>query len=182
MSARMRTVESFAFKYGRVEVTAQLPKGDWIWPAIWFLPKNNEFGSWPASGEIDLVESRGNDPSYAAGGSDVFGSTLHWGPDYKHDVYQHTHGQYKHTESLGNGMHTYGLIWTEDRLQTYFDTEDNIILDVDFTNESLWDLGAFPDYYKNPWRNESNNAPFNREFYFVLNVAVGGRNWYFPEN
>lgn len=38
MSARLRTAESFSFKYGRVEVSAQLPKGDWIWPAIWMLP------------------------------------------------------------------------------------------------------------------------------------------------
>jgi beta-glucanase (GH16 family) len=37
-SARLRTVNSFNFKYGRVEVRAQLPKGDWIWPAIWMLP------------------------------------------------------------------------------------------------------------------------------------------------
>lgn len=82
MSARLRTVDSFAFKYGRVEVTAKLPKGDWIWPAIWFLPKYNEYGPWPASGEIDLVESRGNDPSCKAGGSDSFGSTLHMGPNW----------------------------------------------------------------------------------------------------
>jgi len=38
MSARVRTAESFSFTYGRVEVKAQLPKGDWIWPAIWMLP------------------------------------------------------------------------------------------------------------------------------------------------
>lgn len=37
-SARVRTAESFSTTYGRVEVTAQLPKGDWIWPAIWMLP------------------------------------------------------------------------------------------------------------------------------------------------
>lgn len=37
-SARLRTAESFSFHYGRVEVTAKLPKGDMIWPAIWMLP------------------------------------------------------------------------------------------------------------------------------------------------
>jgi beta-glucanase (GH16 family) len=181
MSARLRTVNSFSFKYGRVEIKAQLPKGDWIWPAMWFLPKNNEFGTWPASGEIDLVESRGNDPSCSAGGSDTFGSTLHYGPNWDQDVWDKTHAQYKHSESLGDAMHTYGLIWTEDKLQTYFDTEDNVILDVDFTKEDLWSLGGFPDTEFNPWVGETNNAPFNREFYFIFNVAVGGTNSYFPD-
>lgn len=34
-SASLRTVESCFFKYGRVEVRARLPKGDWLWPAIY---------------------------------------------------------------------------------------------------------------------------------------------------
>jgi beta-glucanase (GH16 family) len=80
MSARVRTAESFSFRYGRVEVTAQLPKGDWIWPAIWLLPTDQAYGSWPVSGEIDLMESRGNGPECSAGGSNTFASTLHWGP------------------------------------------------------------------------------------------------------
>lgn len=51
-SARIRTSSSFFFKYGRVEVSARLPIGDWIWPAIWLLPRYNIYGQWPASGEI----------------------------------------------------------------------------------------------------------------------------------
>lgn len=61
-SASLRTVNSFFFKYGKVEVRARLPKGDWLWPAIWLLPRWNNYGNWPASGEIDLMESRGNAP------------------------------------------------------------------------------------------------------------------------
>ena len=40
MSARVRTVNSFAFKYGRIEIKAKMPKGDWLWPALWLLPKD----------------------------------------------------------------------------------------------------------------------------------------------
>ena len=79
-SARLRTAESFSFTYGRVEVVAKLPKGDWLWPAIWLLPTDQAYGMWPASGEIDIMESHGNDPSCTSGGSNRFGSTLHWGP------------------------------------------------------------------------------------------------------
>ena len=67
-SARLRTVKSLNFKYGRVEIKAKLPKGDWLWPAMWLLPTNNEYGNWPASGEIDIMESRGNAASYPSGG------------------------------------------------------------------------------------------------------------------
>ena len=63
-SARLRTAKSFSLKYGRVEVRAKLPKGDWLWPAIWMLPTYQEYGTWPVSGEIDIMESRGNDRSY----------------------------------------------------------------------------------------------------------------------
>ena len=81
-SARLRTAGKFSFNQGKVEVRAQIPKGDWIWPAIWLLPESEEFGAWPASGEIDVMESRGNDASCEAGGRNKFASTLHWGPDY----------------------------------------------------------------------------------------------------
>ena len=81
-SARLRSVQGFSFKYGRVEIKAKLPKGDWLWPAIWLLPTKQEYGMWPASGEIDIMESRGNSASYPIGGNNAFGSTLHWGVNY----------------------------------------------------------------------------------------------------
>ena len=59
-SARLRTSNSFAFTYGKVEARAKLPRGDWLWPAIWMLPLKQEYGLWPTSGEIDIMESRGN--------------------------------------------------------------------------------------------------------------------------
>jgi beta-glucanase (GH16 family) len=78
-SARLSTQGKKSIKYGRVEVVAQLPQGDWLWPAIWMMPENSAYGIWPRSGEIDIMESRGNQPGYPAGGRDVFTSTLHWG-------------------------------------------------------------------------------------------------------
>lgn len=49
-SARLNTKKSSSIKYGRIEVTAKLPAGDWLWPAIWMLPVNDTYGIWPASG------------------------------------------------------------------------------------------------------------------------------------
>lgn len=52
--------------------------------AIWMLPTESAYGDWPASGEIDIMESRGNAPSYAPGGCNTMSSTLHWGTRYPH--------------------------------------------------------------------------------------------------
>lgn len=74
-SARVRTAETFAFTYGRVEVVAQLPRGDWLWPAIWMLPVGDAYGGWPVSGEIDIMESRGNARGYPGGGTYTYART-----------------------------------------------------------------------------------------------------------
>mgnify|MGYP000874438770 CR=1 FL=1 len=180
-SARLRTANSFHFKYGRVEVRAQLPKGDWLWPAIWMLPRYNFYGNWPASGEIDIMESRGNDASYPSGGHDAFGSTLHWGPNWDQNRYKLTHADYKHPQSLGDDFHVYGLYWDANGLYTYIDSESNKVLQLDFTKQSFWDRGQFPSSLDNPWVDRLNAAPFDQEFYLILNLAVGGTSGYFPD-
>ena len=178
-SARLRSVNSFAFKYGRAEIRAKLPKGDWLWPAIWFLPKDNHYGQWPASGEIDLMESRGNSCDGTAGGNDSFGSTLHWGPNYQFNMYEKTTAQHKHTASLGDDFHLYGLEWSATGIKTTFD--GTTVLDVPF-DEGFWAKGAFPPNMSNPWEYETDaSTPFNQEMYLIMNVAAGGTNSYFPD-
>jgi hypothetical protein len=205
-SARLRTAGTFSFKYGRVEVEAKLPKGDWLWPAIWLLPEDQAYGTWPASGEIDIMESRGNAPGYEAGGSDCFGSTLHFGPFYPEDAYEETTEQYC-GDDLSLDFHTYGLVWTETEIYTYIDDDSNKVLSVDVTDQSFWELGGWTTddskrkakhakeaKYKrgkhvrsdmgevnNPWRGQGNNAPFDQNFYLIFNLAVGGTNGYFPD-
>lgn len=78
-SARLTTKGSKSILYGRVEVTAKLPKGDWLWPAIWMMPRDSVYGTWPLSGEIDIMESRGNARGYKGNGREMYMSTLHWG-------------------------------------------------------------------------------------------------------
>jgi beta-glucanase (GH16 family) len=92
-SARITTQGKKTIRYGRVEVVAKMPKGDWIWPAIWWvcafvvwspkfnntrmMPEDSIYGPWPASGEIDLAESRGNNgDDYPPGGRDSVISAL----------------------------------------------------------------------------------------------------------
>ena len=61
-SARLITKEKGDWLYGRMEIKAKLPDGRGMWPAIWMLPTDWEYGGWPASGEIDIMENVGYDP------------------------------------------------------------------------------------------------------------------------
>jgi beta-glucanase (GH16 family) len=79
MSARLITKNTVSIKYGKVEVKAKFPTGDWLWPSIFMLPVNETYGKWPRSGEIDLVTGRGNNASYPTRGVDYAQSSLHWG-------------------------------------------------------------------------------------------------------
>ena len=176
----IRTVESFSFTYGKVEVSARLPEGDWLWPAIWMMPTDNQYGSWPASGEIDIMESRGNPPSYAPGGCDSFSSTLHWGPSWNADAWTKAHAERKGTD-LTKDFHTYGLVWNETYIGTYFDNESNVVLSFPI-RESFWQMGGWPSPpWANPWEGRGSTAPFDRRFYLIINVAVGGVTGYFPD-
>ena len=180
-SARIRTAESFTFTYGKVEVRAKLPVGDWLWPAIWLLPRDNQYGNWPASGEIDIMESRGNAPSYSPGGYDTFGSTLHFGPTWNEDAYQKAHAEKKGIPDLTTDFHVYGFVWNESYIGTYLDNESNPVLSFPI-KESFWSLGGWPSPpWDNPWEGRGNNAPFDRDFYIIINLAVGGTNGYFPD-
>jgi hypothetical protein len=69
-STRMTTLDNFSYEYGRVEVRAKLPEGGGTWPAIWMLGENFPDVGWPETGEIDIMEHRGNQ-------QDVIHGSLH---------------------------------------------------------------------------------------------------------
>lgn len=187
-SARLRTAKSFAFTYGKVEVRAKLPSGDWLWPAIWMLPLKQEYGLWPTSGEIDIMESRGNLNLMKDGvniGAEQYGSTLHFGVDYIINGQKYAHAD-KNTPA-GNGFnvdfHTYGVEWTPEKFTFLLD--DSPIGEVVIPEGGFWELGQFETDYgegmKNPWEMYAKNAPFDKDFYLILNLAAGGTNGYFPD-
>lgn len=183
-SARMRTAETFAFKYGRIEVRAQTPRGDWIWPAIWLLPRHEAYGNWPASGEIDLMESRGNaDLTYQgqARGNTYAGTTLHWGPFWPYNKYDMT-SEWRE-DNFANDFHVYSMDWTPSGIVVSFDQIE--IMRVEPTTEGgFWSYGGLNNELppeSNPWQYGTHMAPFDEEFYIIMNVAVGGTNGYFSD-
>ncbi|KAI8335864.1 concanavalin A-like lectin/glucanase domain-containing protein [Chlamydoabsidia padenii] len=180
-SARIRTIDSMSIRYGKVQVRARLPRGDWLWPAIWMMPKYSTYGVWPASGEIDIMESRGNHgKAYPYGDSSRVSSTLHWGPHSNLNSYNLTQSEVvAENGTFADDFHTYALEWNEEGLRTTIDNKT--VLQVDF-DQSFWQRGAFPEWCANPWKSGSIGAPFDEEFYLIFNLAVGGASFYWPDH
>ncbi|XP_055316515.1 beta-1,3-glucan-binding protein-like [Sitodiplosis mosellana] len=186
-SAKIRTHDSFSFKYGKVEISAKMPGGDWLLPAISFLPKDNAYGAWPSSGEIDLVLSRGNRNYTNAEkhiGVEQFASSLHFGPFESLDQYQSA--LFVRNSKPGNGFnndfHRYQMEWTPDKIVFSVDDVETGSIKA---GAGFWSRGAYDAIapgVMNPWRLATTNmAPFDQEFYLIMNLAVGGSQ-HFPDD
>jgi beta-glucanase (GH16 family) len=177
-----------AFKYGTVEIRAKLPAGDWLRPSIKLLPKNNFYGDWPRSGEIDLVEARGNRNLFNEDdesiGIDKVTTTLHYGPSYDLNDWENSHFTHESRVGFNENFHVYKLDWNENGMRFLIDDKVIGIVRVK-ENETMWDRGFFEGKNKdlpNPWTQGSPIAPFDKEFYIVIGLAVGGVSDYFSDN
>lgn len=198
-STRIRTMGLFNFTYGRAEVRAKMPLGDWMWPAIWLLPAGDEYldewkyGRWPRSGEMDIVETTSNRElefrrTGLPAGIQRAGATLHWGlgrPENRWDrTYAH---RYNGSCNFGDCFHTYVMDWTEYGVAFYMDGYEVLRVPQVFANESDSTWKGFHDL-GGPWMNpepelwNSTMAPFDNGFHFIMNVAVGGCNGFIPDN
>ncbi|KIW12162.1 hypothetical protein PV08_09437 [Exophiala spinifera] len=184
-SGRINTSPGANIRFGRIEVRAKLPQGDWLWPGIWLFPTNSVYGVWPASGEIDMAESRGNNWTYPLSGNNIISSTLHWGPTMASDGWWRTYKKQKALHStFADEFHTFGLEWTPDYMYTYLDSR---LLQVLYhgLSKSFWELGRFStlslDTPGNIWANGTKAAPFDQNFFLILDVAVGGTNGWFGD-
>lgn len=174
MSGRINSKATM--KYGTVEIRAQIPQGDWIWPAMWMLPKSSVYGQWPRSGEIDIMESRGN---LGHLGVSTISSTLHWGPDASQNRFMKTNAEKQNYQSHRNwhaDFHTWKLEWTPDHIITSIDGQQ--ILNVN-PGRSFGDFGGFGG--GSIWNRGGKMAPFDQEFFLIFNVAVGGTSGFFPD-
>jgi len=174
--------------YGKVEARAKLPLGDWLWPAIWLLPKRAKYGQWPASGEIDIMEARGN-KDYTMDGKDIgvnqFGSTLQFGGGYPLNGYEKAHCEYNLPggEGFNEDFHTFGLDWTPTYLAFSIDGEEYCKIEPP-AEGGFWELGEWHETdMLNPWNWGRNKriAPFDEQFFLVMNLAVGGTGGFFPD-
>jgi len=187
MSSRLRSAHGFSFVYGKVETRAKMPQGDWIWPAIWMLPRKHIYGQWPASGEIDIMESRGNLDATVDGvniGAEQVGQTLHYGGGGSLNGWPKAHCD-KNTapgEGFNTDFHTFGVDWTPSYISFSIDGEETCRIEP--PKGGFWELGEWHETdMESPWTGGRNPlmAPFDEQFFLVMNVAVGGVG-YFPDD
>jgi beta-glucanase (GH16 family) len=150
-SGKVTTRDKQTFLYGRIEMRAKIPTGGGMWPAFWMMPQDNVYGGWAASGEIDIMES--------ANATTSISGTLHFGGSYPNNTY--SGGSYSlGGASFADDFHIYAVEWEPDEMRWYV---DGVLYSTKTSAE--WYTTAAPG---NP------RAPFDQEFYIILNAAIGG--------
>jgi beta-glucanase (GH16 family) len=143
-SAKILTKGKFSQAYGRFEARMRLPYGQGMWPAFWLLGDNIDEVKWPNCGEIDIMENRGQEPSITNG-------TVH-GPGYSGGQ-AITKSYDLVNDRLDTGFHVFGIEWGPKYINFYVDDVlYNQITPADVTGEWV----------------------FDRPFYIIINLAVGG--------
>lgn len=151
-SARLNTRESFKFKYGKLEIVAKTPRGDWLWPGLWLLAVEDNYDGW--TGEIDVMESRGNDKYVSQ-----FESTLHFGQlaTERHksvDFENVTRG----AKRFDKVFHKYGLLWDDNGITFLL---DDAVLGSVPVQDGYWQQTNYTG--PNPWASGTRMTPFDQE-------------------
>lgn len=150
-SGKVTTQNKEEFTYGKIVVSAKVPEGQGLWPAIWMMPADqNIYGSWPMCGEIDIMEVLGNDVQTAY-------ATIHYGAP---------HAQQQGTLTLDDGsfsedFHEYSVEWEPGEMRFYIDGVLINTVNDWFTAVEGGEEKPYP-------------APFNLPFFLQMNLAVGG--------
>jgi beta-glucanase (GH16 family) len=147
-SSRITTKGKRAFQYGRVDIRAASPKGRGLWPAIWMMGTNIDEKGWPACGEVDIMELTGDKPNRVV-------SVAHFGDSPRQHVARTREKFLPEGKDFGQEFHVFTIDWKKDRM------------------EFLLDNALYHTVIRSSFGNT--DYPFNAPFYFLANVAVGGR-------
>ena len=157
-SSFVQTKGKADFKYGYIEARIKMPKNKSTWPGFWMSPSDKKYGEWPNSGEIDIVETKGSNYKFAA-------SDAHWrdkntptGQTGGHRSRQGIIPSTKFDTHNTTEWHTYGVKWTEGKLEYFIDGE----------------LHHTITEFKNSNSTGNPNGPFDQNFFLRLNLAIGG--------
>ena len=147
-SARIKTEQKFATQYGKIEARIKLPHGKGLWPAFWMLGTNIESAKWPICGEIDVMEHSGREPFVNHG-------SLH-GPGYSGE--NSVTGTYTLSaeRTFADDFHIFAVAWSPEQISFFVD--DSIYFaagPASIPSASKW--------------------VFDKPFFLILNMAVGGR-------
>jgi len=144
-SARLVTRQKGDWLYGKIDVKAKIPSGLGTWPAIWMLSTDWQYGGWPASGEIDIMEHVGYDQNKIHG-------SIHT------QSYYHKIGTQKSNQVIistaSTEFHVYSIDWDSTKIDFFVDNEKYFSFSNEHKTSAEW--------------------PFDKRFHLILNVAFGG--------
>lgn len=143
-SAKIVSKAKFEQQYGRFEARIKLPWGQGLWPAFWLLGSNIDEVSWPNCGEIDIMEYRGQEPTFVHG-------SVH-GPGYS-GANAVSKSYELSNDRFDTDFHVFGIEWDKDYINFYVD-------------DALYKQ-ITPDELTGDW-------VFDQAFYMLINLAVGG--------
>ena len=162
-SGKVRTKGLASWQYGRFEASIKLPKGQGTWMAFWMMPEIDTYGTWPLSGEIDIVESvnLGAVCDDCEGNEDENRSiaALHFGNSWPHNQFKSTRPS---IAGLTNKFNRFAVEWEQDEIKWFVNEE--LVFSI---TAKEWFTAAV-DKSENPY------APFDHPFYIMFNLAVGG--------
>ena len=145
-SAKLTTSGLRSFRYGKIDARIKLPAAQGMWPAFWMLGDNFSSLGWPGCGEIDILELVGFEPNTIRGNIHYVDSDQSYATAEGDPAVI--------AESFSEDYHQFGIEWTPTEI-TYL-LDDVVYKTVSIDNEGM--------------------KEFDRSFYLILNVAVGG-NW-----
>lgn len=154
-SGKITSSGKFNSLYGRFEARIKLPAGLGMWPAFWMLPQDKAYGGWPTSGEIDIMEYRGDI-------TNKVGGTLHYGNGWPNNQNDGT-SYFLPTGNFTSSFHDFAVEWEPGIIRFYVD--GNLYKTETKSPNSL-----------SPQSNNAVKWPWDQNYYVLLNMAVGG--WY----
>ncbi|GJQ68275.1 GNBP3 [Trypoxylus dichotomus] len=170
LSGRINTKPSFSFVYGRVDIRAKLPKGDWIYPELFLTPKKFEYGTQEfSSGEIRVA--------FLAGNSQL-DKELHGGImlGVSDEARQFGLRQLKRDNSWNDDFHVFSTIWKTDSLQ--FSVDGEVYGNIYPPPGGFANVGTrYNPSAAEKWKNSDIIAPFNKEMILTIGVGVGGHSF-----
>jgi beta-glucanase (GH16 family) len=122
-SARLKSENKYEFRYGKVEFRAKLPAGAGTWPALWMLGQNYATNTWPACGEIDIMEHKGFEPNI------IHGTVHYTGRSGGNGVTSRITAT-----NVSSTYHIYKVIWSPQSIRFYV---DNVLFHTILNTNSL---------------------------------------------
>lgn len=150
-STRINSRNKGDWTYGRFVARMKMPVGQGIWPAYWMFFTDDTYGGWAASGEIDIMEYLGHRPSTVLG-------TLHYGAPSPGNVFSGDEFSL-FSSTFADDFYVFAIEWEEGEIRWY-------------VNNVLYQTQTSDDWYTTG--SDDPAAPFDHDFYLLLNMAVGG--------